>query len=176
MRAMALWIDGVSRRLDRLALVGAVGAVLVMLGAAGWQVIARYVLAQPPVWTEELARFSMVWGGLLGASCAFRAMSDPTLFPNALDRRDGVGKLYAIVRAFGVLAFISPILWYSAFGLNNALGRGYIGRLMGRQAETMDVPMVVFGIAIPVAFTLILLHLIADLALRLTDGPTETQQ
>lgn len=173
MRAAALTLDRISRNLDRVALVGAVIAVLVMLGSAGWQVVARYALAQPPVWTEELARFSMVWAGLLGASCAFRAMSDPTLFPGARDRTDGIGKIYALIRAVGVLVFISPILWYSVFGLNNTIARGYVGRLMGRQAETMDVPMVVFGIAIPIAFALILLHLIADLTMRFSKTATE---
>lgn len=172
-RAVAHLLDRLSRGLDRLALWGAVLAVLVMLGAAGWQVVARYILAQPPVWTEELARFSMVWAGLLGASCAFRGRTDPTLFPEARNKTGRLGALFAAVRALGVLAFITPILWYSVFGANHNPARGYIARLMGRQAETMDAPMVVFGIAIPIAFTLIFIHLMAELAMQLVDDRTD---
>ena len=150
-----------------LAIWGAILAVLVMIGAAGWQVIARYLLDQPPAWTEELARFSMVWAGVLGASCAFRVSADPSLFPVMRDATGRTGIWLALLRAAGTFAFIAPILWYSVFGLNGKLSSGYVGRLLGRQAETMDVPMAVFGTAIPIAFGLILIHLLADLAMTL---------
>jgi len=29
-----------------------------------FQVVTRYILHNAPVWTEELARYCMVWGGL----------------------------------------------------------------------------------------------------------------
>nr|WP_313084489.1 TRAP transporter small permease [Atlantibacter sp.] len=35
-----------------------------------WQVFSRYVLSQPSTSTDELARFSMIWVGLLGAAFA----------------------------------------------------------------------------------------------------------
>jgi TRAP-type C4-dicarboxylate transport system permease small subunit len=51
--------------------------VLIMLMAAmvlavSWQVISRYVFSSPSSWTEEIARFLMIWIGVLGASYAFR--------------------------------------------------------------------------------------------------------
>ena len=168
-RRIAETLDALSAGLNRLALWGGVAAILVMLAAAGWQVFARYLLAQPPIWTEELARFSMVWGGLLGASCAFRAGFDPTLFPQIHKLRGIGGGVLAAMRAAGAALFIAPILWFSVFGANMNPERGYIARLAGRQAETMDVPMLVFGIAIPIAFTLIALHIVAGLAMRATD-------
>ncbi len=33
-----------------------------------WQVFSRYVLNQPSTMTDEIARFSMIWVGLLGAA------------------------------------------------------------------------------------------------------------
>jgi TRAP-type C4-dicarboxylate transport system permease small subunit len=36
-----------------------------------WQVLSRYLLGAPSHWTEELARFLLVWIGVLGASYAF---------------------------------------------------------------------------------------------------------
>ena len=70
MGTLARPLDALSLFLFRLALIGAVAAVLVMVFSAGWQVIARYALNAPPIWTEELARRAMVWAGMLGASCA----------------------------------------------------------------------------------------------------------
>ncbi len=170
MQQVILLVDRVSETLNRLALSGAVIAVLVMLGAAGWQVIARYVLSQPPVWTEELARFSMVWAGLLGASCAFRWKSDPSLFQDMQKKTGSLGAILASLRTIGTLAFIAPIVWYSIFGINMNPARGYIARLAGRQAETMELPMTLFGIAIPIAFTLIFIHLLAGLLTSFTGG------
>lgn len=164
MRATAVFLNTLSDWLNRFALILAVLAVAVMLGAAGWQVVARYVLAQPPAWTEELARFSMVWGGLLGASCAYRFKTDPTLFPDALAITGTRGILVGLLRTFGVACFVVPVLWFSIFGPGANPARGYLARLAGRQAETMDVPMMVFGIAIPLAFALIVIHALADLA------------
>lgn len=163
MRALADILDRVSTALNRVALGGAVLSILILVLVAGWQVVARYVLDQPPPWTEELARYAMVWAGVLGASCAFRAGVDPSLFPGQREKRGQMGNLWAIIRAVGALAFATPILWYSVMGLNMNPGRSYIARLAGRQADTMDVPMVVFGIAIPVAFTLIIIHALAGL-------------
>lgn len=33
-----------------------------------WQVIARYIMTNPSSWTEELARFMLVWVSILGAA------------------------------------------------------------------------------------------------------------
>jgi len=162
--SIARGLDRVSVQLNRVGLVVAVLAVLVMFAAASWQVFARYLLAQPPVWTEELARFSVVWGGMMGASCAYKLRADPTLFPEALKLTGPLGVMTTVIRGLGVSIFAGATLWFCLFGAGMNLSRGYIGRLAGRQAETMDVPMMVFGIAIPIALTFILVHVLADIA------------
>jgi TRAP-type C4-dicarboxylate transport system permease small subunit len=43
-----------------------------MVFSVSWQVVSRYVFASPSSWTEELARFLLIWIGVLGASYAFR--------------------------------------------------------------------------------------------------------
>jgi TRAP-type C4-dicarboxylate transport system permease small subunit len=40
--------------------------------AVSWQVISRYIFAAPSSWTEEVARFLLIWVGVLGAAYAFR--------------------------------------------------------------------------------------------------------
>lgn len=37
-----------------------------------WQVISRYLLRSPSSYTEEIARFMLIWIGLLGAAYAYR--------------------------------------------------------------------------------------------------------
>ncbi|MBK0328897.1 TRAP transporter small permease subunit [Rhodobacteraceae bacterium F11138] len=172
MRAAAIFLDRISAVINRIALWGAVLAVLAMLGAAGWQVIARYLLEAPPIWTEELARRAMVWAGMLGASCAFHAGADPTLFPAARAVAGRAGALLVLIRACGVILFAAPVIWYSIFDARMNPARGFLGRSLNRQAEMLDVPMIWFTSAVPLAFVIIVLHMIAGILMRLTDPPT----
>ena len=168
MKPMARTLDLLSDRLNRIALWGAVLAVLVMVLAAGWQVLARYVLQAPPIWTEELARRAMVWAGMLGASCAFRTAADPTLFPEMQAVRGVPGMGLALIRAIGVVCFAAPVIWYSLFNARVDMARGFLGRSLNRQAEMLDIPMIWFTAAVPLAFTLILIHLAARLTMQAT--------
>lgn len=174
MRKLAVNLDRFSALLNSIALWGAVLAVLTMVAAAGWQVIARYILDAPPIWTEELARRAMVWGGMLGASCAFRAAADPTLFPGMRDMTGRFGAVLALIRAGGVLLFATPVIWFSIFDSRMNTAHGFLGRSLNRSAEMLDVSMIWFTAAVPLAFVIIVLHVLAGTLLRLT-GQTPPQ-
>jgi TRAP-type C4-dicarboxylate transport system permease small subunit len=62
-----------------------------------------------------------------------------------------------------------PVLYYSLFGPNFDLARGFIGRSLDRKAEMMGISMAWFTSAIPVAFALIAIHVLAHLALSLAE-------
>ena len=44
-----------------------------------WQVISRFILSDPSSYTEELARFLLMWVGLFGAAYAYRKHSHLSL-------------------------------------------------------------------------------------------------
>lgn len=46
--------------------------MLLLVVAVLWQVISRYVFSSPSSWTEEIARFLLIWIAMLGAAYAFR--------------------------------------------------------------------------------------------------------
>lgn len=58
--------DAVDRGLAALLVV----LMTVMVGNVLWQIFTRYVLRRPSSYTEELARFLLIWVGLLGAAYA----------------------------------------------------------------------------------------------------------
>ena len=66
MKKITLILDAVLSRALILLMACLVGAVL-------WQVISRYIFSSPSSWTEELARFLLIWISLLGAAYAFRS-------------------------------------------------------------------------------------------------------
>lgn len=155
--------------LNRIALWGAVLAVAAMVGAAMWQVVARYIFSSPPIWTEEMARYAMVWAGMLGASCAFHSGADPVLFPGALTASGRKGLIAAVVRAIAVAIFAGPVLWFCILGPNGSFARGFIARSMDRNAEMLGVSMIWIASAVPIAFALVVLHALAGVASRV--GP-----
>lgn len=57
---------------DRVLRAALVMLVVMLVVSVAWQVLSRYLLADPASWTEELARFLLIWIGMLGASYAFR--------------------------------------------------------------------------------------------------------
>lgn len=65
MQSLARLVDSALRAL-------LVVLVVALVSSVAWQVMSRYLLADPSPWTEELARFLLIWIGMLGASLAFR--------------------------------------------------------------------------------------------------------
>ncbi len=61
--------NGVHRTVRGVAVL----TVCLMFVTVMIQIIARYVFSSPPVWTEDIARYAMVWTGLLGATLSFKA-------------------------------------------------------------------------------------------------------
>jgi len=47
--------------------------ILAMTAAICWQVFARYVLAAAPGWSEELARYLMIWVTMIGGAAVLRS-------------------------------------------------------------------------------------------------------
>lgn len=64
-------MDKLRRYINRIIFI--VGALLltVMVATVAWQVISRYVLSSPSIFTDELARFLLMWIGMLGTTYAF---------------------------------------------------------------------------------------------------------
>jgi TRAP-type C4-dicarboxylate transport system permease small subunit len=164
-------IVATSNAVDRVCLTLAKAALVGMVGAIALQIVARYGLRSPPSWTEELARYLMVWGGLLGASAAFRRGIDP-----AVVRRDEAGsdrsaRFAKIALAVSVLIFLAPILYYSFFGAGFDWSRSFLMRNLARTSSGLGLNLIFVAAAIPTFCIVILIHLAA----RVVAGPLKPQ-
>jgi TRAP-type C4-dicarboxylate transport system permease small subunit len=81
-QAAARLSAAIARTLDILLAV----MLAVLVASLGWQVFGRYVLDRAPAWSEELARFLMVWITMLGAAAVMRDRGHiaVTALPDAL--------------------------------------------------------------------------------------------
>ena len=75
MRRLMCRIDRVAGKLEKATRITcvALGGSMVAVVTSG--VIARYVMRNPMVWTEEIARTLMIWTAFLGISIAVRQRS-----------------------------------------------------------------------------------------------------
>lgn len=157
-------ITRISDGLDIGCRTGAGICFIAMLAFISIQVVARYILQSPPTWTEELARYAMVWGGLLGATVGFKTRFDPTLIKPPVSASRTIMFSAGLLRTAAVVIFMAPVLYFSLFGPGMTLARGFLGRSLTRTADTLGFPMIYVSVAVPIAATVILIHLAARLA------------
>jgi TRAP-type C4-dicarboxylate transport system permease small subunit len=121
-------------------------AVVVLL-----QVIFRYVLNFPLFWTEEFARYCLVWSSLLGSAVAVKRGQHIAVtifmerFPPALRRG------LTIVALIAVAVILTIILWG---------GIQLVAITRAQISPALRVSMSVPYLAVPVGAALMLLHTI----------------
>ncbi|MBP1741783.1 MAG: C4-dicarboxylate transporter permease [Deltaproteobacteria bacterium] len=135
----------------------ATGFFIALLVLVVFQVVTRYVLHNAPVWTEEVARYCMVWGGLLGATVAFKEGSDPFLVPPPTKGNPLWLSGARILRAMATVAFLGPILYHSD---------KFLLRTWQRSTEALGIPTAFITIAVPLAVAIIFFHLLTQLLAR----------
>lgn len=61
-------LNRIKTLVDRTIAAFSVAVMIALVVCVVWQVFSRYVLNQPSTMTDELARYLMIWVGLLGAA------------------------------------------------------------------------------------------------------------
>lgn len=147
-----------SNGLDRLCRSGAIAFIFLMFVLVLFQILARYIFKAAPTWTEEAARYCMVWGGLLGATAAFKADKDPKMI-NPPKKGFQLWITCAFwMRALSVTIFLAPVLYFSD---------KFIVRNWYRTTEALGISAAFVTIAVPFAVTVILFHLLV----KILEGP-----
>lgn len=163
---IASQLSALSRTLNRFCLCAAIGFLVLMLVTVIIQVVARYILFSPPSWTEELARYAMVWSGFLGATASFYLKKDPSLVSvGALPRE--LQLTSCILRFLAAVIFIGPIVFWSPLILSHhAL----------RDTETLGIRSGYVFMIVPIFGSIILLHAVAQFAVILSGWPQKKTQ
>jgi len=135
-------------------LIGA--AVGVMVLAISYQVFGRYVLGHTPSWSEELARYLMVWLTMLGSAAAMRSGGHiaVTTLTDALP--PNARRVALVVRDVALVCTCGILAWW---------GLGFARLNATQESAGMEIPMSIPYAALPVGAVLIaLLVLLARLA------------
>ena len=122
-----------------------------------WQVTSRYLLGSPSSWTEELARFLLIWVGLLGAAYATgqKLHLAIDLLPNRLTgkkRRRLEFGIHIAILIFGLLAMV--------IGGTRLV---FLTLTLEQISSAMSLPMGIVYLAIPLSGILIVYYSIENL-------------
>jgi len=137
-------VKTVKRGLDRSLARALVAIMGVLVLDVLWQVFTRFVLRDPSSYTEELARFLLIWIGLLGAAYVGgqRRHLAVDLLPGALTgaRRRGLERLiqvFALVFSLVLLAGGSRLVWVTL--------------VLGQSSAALRVPLGYVYLVVPLS-------------------------
>ena len=122
-----------------------------------WQVFTRFILGDPSSWTEEMARYLMIWVGLIGAAYAAgrRMHLSVDLLPGAL--RGTRAHILRILIEVLVLTFALAILF--AGGLRLV----WVMLTLGQTSASLQIPLGYVYLAVPLSGLLIASYAVLDL-------------
>ncbi|MEH0741047.1 TRAP transporter small permease [Vibrio cholerae] len=140
--------------LDKVILTLCGVAIISLVITVTWQVFSRYVLNDPSSFTDELARYTMIWFGLLGASYLFGKNGHLaiTLFVGTVSPKyqKYCHLLINLVScAFIYLAMIKG-------------GSQLIGRTMLQFSPALQIPMAYVYFILPLSGALMLVYLLLN--------------
>lgn len=122
-----------------------------------WQVFTRFVMGTPSSFTDELARYLMIWIGILGA--AYVAGKNQHVAIDALPSRLNVKSR---ARLSTMVAFLVMLFALLAFVIGGSR-LVYISYLLGQQSPALQIPLAYVYLVLPLSGILIIYYKISDL-------------
>jgi len=151
-------MERISDIINRIAEIAIVIIISIMAVAVFAEVIFRYVLPLPLFWTEEFARYCLVWSSLLGAGVALKRGEHiaVTFFTNKFPKRIQIDSLL-LVQIF-IVVFLGIIFW-----------GGFCLVIITRHqlSPAMRIPMSWPYMAVPIGSLIMLFHEITFIYLQL---------
>lgn len=121
-----------------------------------WQVFSRYFLGEPSSFTDELARYLMIWIGILGA--AYVSGKNGHVAIDVLPSRLSEHKQKQLKKVVGVL-----IILFSSTALVIGGSRlVYITYVLKQFSPALQMPLSLVYLVIPISGVLIIYYKVSD--------------
>jgi len=122
-----------------------------------WQVASRFILGSPSSFTDELARYLMIWVGIMGAAYVSGKNMHVAIdvLPSRLNKKSQ-NKLMLIVRVLIVLFALGAMV----IGGSRLV---YITHVLDQNSPALQLPLSVVYVVIPISGLLIMYYKILDI-------------
>ena len=127
-----------------------------------WGVFTRYVVGSQASWSEELARFLLIWIGILGAAYASGKHMHLAieLFPDSLTPEKRV-RLMVIINVLVILFVFAAMV----IGGSRLV---YVTSILGQESAALQWPLSFIYSVMPLSGLIIIYHKISDIKTELT--------
>lgn len=124
-----------------------------------WQVFTRYVVGDPSSFTDELARFLMIWSGVLGA--AYVSGQNMHVSIDLIPSRSSEKNRILLKKIVNML-IIAFALFAMLIGGSRLV---YISHILGQHSAALQIPLAPVYVVLPLSGLLIIYYKISDLKL-----------
>ncbi len=153
---------------DEIEFVLCIIILAVMLFAASWNVICRYVLSHSQNWADELCRFGLIWASFLSMSAA--VTSGNHLY---VDLLTGINAKHPRFALF--IQAISSIIWIG-IGLFLAYWGWASVKRVTEMTQTLGFSMKVVYFSIPLGCVLMVIRIIQKFVLQIRSLKKEDEE
>lgn len=122
-----------------------------------WQVFTRYVTGDPSSFTDELARYLMIWIGILGAAY----VSGKNLHV-AIDILPSRANAKTQKRLKLLVTVLIILFVFTAFVIGGSR-LVYLSYILGQQSPALQIPLALVYVIIPISGLLIIYYKTSDL-------------
>ncbi len=128
-----------------LAIIVAILGTMVVVTMA--QIISR-LAGDAYIWTEELNRFLLIWGTLIGAGCAYKEGSHISItFVQSMCSAKTERMLRMVVHMVCLVAFVAMMYFSFEYAMKQV-----------QLAAVLRIPMKYMYLSVPIGFALMALH------------------
>lgn len=122
-----------------------------------WQVFSRYITGNPSSFTDELARYLMIWVGVLGA--AYVSGRNMHVAIDVLPMRAGKKTQRLLFRIVNVLIILFAFFALVVGGIRLV----HISYILGQHSPALNVPLALVYTVLPLSGLLIIYYKTTDL-------------
>lgn len=147
----------IRKKIDKIVGNALVIIMAVMVINVLWQVFTRFVVGTPSSFTDELARYLMIWVGVLGAAyiSGKRMHVAIDLIPRKLNKANQVKlkiavNIFVIIFCFGALVVGGTRLVYITY-------------ILEQYSPALQIPLALVYLVIPISGLLIIFYKISDI-------------
>ena len=148
------------KKIDKLLGTTLVIIMSLMVINVLWQVFTRFIMNNPSSFTDELARYLMIWLGVLGAAfISGRSMHVAIdLLPTKLNK-EGQHKLKIIANTIIILFCIFALII-------GGMRLVYITYILDQHSPALQIPLALVYLVIPMSGILIIYYKISDILIK----------
>ena len=144
-------------KLNRVLEVILIMLLGVMVLNVSWQVFSRYVLANPSSFTDELARYLMIWLGVLGT--AYVSGKRLHVAIDILHSQLSLSSQKTMQKVIFSIVILATFLIFIIGGSRLV----YLSYLLGQKSAALQIPLYLVYVCVPLSGACIIFYKINDL-------------